>query len=123
MPARLRRLGGWLTLAAFFGVLAVPVVAGVHLAWNDDSFCEEADLAPRHATQLTTEHAPIDASHCAVCHWMRAVASATPRPATRTIFALIPRQVETSLLVSTAGRTPALEQPSRAPPDVAPLNF
>jgi hypothetical protein len=123
MSARLRQLITRLTLTAFFGALTLPVVAGVDLSSIDDTACFDArDLGPRHnGVQFATEHAPLESGHCTVCHWMRAVSGATPRPAVTHVVSLTARASQIPLNVFPYAHSASFEQPSRAPPASLPL--
>jgi hypothetical protein len=80
MPGALRRFVGRLTLLAFVSSLLVPVVTASHLAGEDDPACSPESVAAGHRTaQLEDRTPPSTARHCAVCHWLRAMATATTR--------------------------------------------
>jgi len=121
MSARLRRFVSRLTLAAFFGTFTLPVLAGVHLSWNDDPACAD-ELGPRHdGAEFASQHTPIQAGHCTVCHWMRAVSGAAPRQAVTHNAHFTPRASHVPVVHSPYAHSVSLEQPSRAPPSVVSL--
>lgn len=84
MTIGLRRLTAQVALAVFLGVLTLPVLSPSHLRADDDIDCGSADLVLRNPTpQLGLPTPPATRQHCALCHWQRAVRSATtPAPAT-----------------------------------------
>ena len=79
MRTGLRRLFGHLTLTVFLASLCLPFLTASHFAWDDDPACGSDVLAPAHAT---TQFEPVIpgpvAQHCAICHWLRALGSASP---------------------------------------------
>ena len=88
MAPRLRRLTGYLLLGVFFSTFAASLSAG-HLEGQDDALC----IVPERSTKglggsgPATIKSKIETTapgHCAVCHWVRAVAGAAsfgPMPA------------------------------------------
>jgi hypothetical protein len=78
MRASLRRLFGLLTLAAFLGSLALPLLPATHFDWNDDTACGAVGLAGSRGDRVSTIPASSAPRHCELCHWLRAMGSAAP---------------------------------------------
>jgi hypothetical protein len=117
MSARLRRLVGKLVLVAFVGILSSPLVASSHLQWSEEAECGSPALGPRHArTQFESAGTPQAASHCAICHWARAVAGSAPTASASGLPGLAPRGLHVEALVWWSGQSRSFERPSRAPP-------
>jgi hypothetical protein len=74
MSPRLRRLTGFLLLGVFFATFAASLSAG-HLEGQDDPLCIVSERGDGPAT-IKSKTASATPGHCAVCHWVRAVAGA-----------------------------------------------
>jgi hypothetical protein len=121
MRASLRLVCARLTLAVFLAGLGLPLVSTSHLRWDDDVDCGSGVLAPHQAVRrVSGEAAPAPAAqHCALCHWLRAVASAAPVPVIEPLPGFIAarqapnaKAVQPALGASTlpGGRAPPLPQ-------------
>ena len=122
MSARLRRLIGRFALVTFMGTLAMPMLALVHISWNDDPTCESDELGPRHAAaQVEAPQAPTAAGHCAVCHWMRAITGAAPTVSVSVHSVLTPYELRVATPNAWSGQASLFERPSRAPPAFSTL--
>ena len=113
MSPRLRRLTGYLLLGVFFSTFAASLSAG-HLEGQDDALCVVSGRSgPATITSKASSQSP---DHCALCHWVRAVAGAAsygPAPS-------LPLAAEQRLdiAVTSAGPTesPFSQSSPRAPP-------
>ena len=95
MSPRLRRLTGYLLIGVFFATFAASISAG-HLEGQDDALCvvPAGGKGPATITAKSAAQAP---GHCAVCHWVRAVAGAASYgPAPALALAVDRREDETS---------------------------
>jgi hypothetical protein len=78
MSSALRRLFAPLTLAVFLCTLALPLFPGAHVTWDDDEDGAPGMAPERYAMAVIQPPAasPIE-THCALCHWLHALAGAT----------------------------------------------
>ena len=114
MPTRLRRLTGYLLLGVFFSTFAASLSAG-HLEGQDDALCivSERGSGPATIKSKVETTAP---GHCAVCHWVRAVAGAAsfgPMPALPLITA---EPLDTTITTSRPRESVSSQSSPRAPP-------
>jgi hypothetical protein len=116
MFAALRRLAGRLTVAICACSVLLPATAESHALWNDDLACSwslsSSDDAPAQVTSATSP----DATHCALCHWLRAIGGAVPSESALTLSGLAPREILLVRLVWWHDEMRPLARPSRAPP-------
>jgi hypothetical protein len=108
-----RRVGAWGALAAFAASFALPILSTRHLVPDVD---EGSRLAVHAEQQVGMPEGTGADEHCAVCHWMRAVAGASA-PAVA-VFAtwLPPAEPVATGSPDRQGRTAVPAVPSRAPP-------
>lgn len=67
----------------FVAGLSMPALSAAHGADSDAVFClENGVTASRSGLHLGDPAGRSDAGHCLLCHWTRAVSTATPMPAT-----------------------------------------
>jgi len=117
MSFRLRRWIGGLLLTVFFGASAVPLAGALHPSWTDDLACGAAELGPRHPTeQIEAKETPVPAAHCAICHWMRAVAGVRPTGSVSLWAGIGPHAWRSTALGQWVGQSSSRECSPRAPP-------
>jgi hypothetical protein len=115
MAPRLRRLTGYLLLGVFFSTFAASLSAG-HLEGKDDPLCvvpERSGSGPAAIKPKAETTAP---AHCAVCHWVRAVAGAAsfaPMPA---LLAATSERLNATISASRPRETVRSQSSPRAPP-------
>jgi len=111
MTAALRRWFGLFTLLAFISGLSVPLFMATHARWDDDLACGSGVFSAGHKTAVSqTAPATKRAEHCAVCHWLRAMGSASAAAA----FVALPGFASLDLPIAL---------PADAPSDVAAFVF
>jgi hypothetical protein len=114
MTPRLRRLTGYLLLGVFFSTFAASLSAG-HLEGQDDALCIVSERPGGPAT-IKSKYASTAPGHCAVCHWVRAVAGAEsfgPMPAVPSITA---QRLDTAFVASRPRESAFSQSSPRAPP-------
>jgi hypothetical protein len=119
MTSGLRRACAHLTLTVFIVGLALPLASRSHLRWDDDLDCGSGILAVGHerAQIDVPQAAPSTAQeHCALCHWLRAVATAAPVPVAAAIPGFVAGTPELAAADASAPGTPVAIRSSRAPP-------
>ena len=116
MVPRLRRITGYLLLGVFFSTFAASLSAG-HLEGQDDALCivpeRGSGSGPATIKSKVETTAP---GHCAVCHWVRAVAGAAsfgPMPALPLITA---EPLDTTITTSRPRESVPSQSSPRAPP-------
>ena len=110
------RLRAWIALGAFLATFALPVAGSGHLSLAADAACDPGETAGHAQSQFEIVHPTAAGTHCAVCHWLRAVGGA--RTNIRVIAAawLEPAGLEPALTPSWRGALTVFERPARAPP-------
>ena len=101
----------------FLSTLSAPVLTAGHGAESETAVCLESALGSAHPVeQFEGVRPPVDADHCPLCHWMRAVSGAAPSPTVSAQVALdsVADAVGTSARVSLVHLSN--HQSSRAPP-------
>ena len=114
MTPRLRRLTGYMLLGVFFSTFAASFSAG-HLEGQDDALCIVSERPGNPAT-IKSKSASTTPGHCAVCHWVRAVAGAAsfgPRAAQPLVTA---EGLDTAFLTSRPRESVSSQSSPRAPP-------
>jgi hypothetical protein len=120
MSVRLRRPIGHLLLAVFFSTFATSLAAS-HLRGSDDPLCV-SEFASRHPVPTIAATTPAnDVSHCAVCHWMRAVAGAASYGPTTALPHPAKQGLELARPVSRHRDQVFVQSSPRAPPVSSPL--
>lgn len=112
-----RRLGAWIALVAFSASFGIGWSASSHHEADNDADCGQVQLASSHPrVQFEAAKDPVQATHCAFCHWQRAVSGARLTVVQHASLSLQP----IGRPVPPASRTPqsaALDQhASRGPP-------
>lgn len=108
-----RRVGAWGALAAFAASFALPILSTRHLVPDVD---EGSRLAVHAEPQVAVPGGTSGDEHCAVCHWMRAVAGASTHSGTVFVTWFLPSDPVTAGSSDRQGRTAVPAVPSRAPP-------
>lgn len=108
-----RRVGAWGALVAFMASFALPVLSTRHLAPDAD---DGLWLSIHTDQQLTVPVQTGADEHCAVCHWMRAVAGASAQALVVSVSWLPPSRLLPAGSCDRRGRTAVPAVPSRAPP-------
>ena len=114
MAPRLRRLTGYLLLGVFFSTFVTSLSAS-HLEGQDDALCivSERGSGPATFKSKVETTAP---GHCAVCHWVRAVAGAAsfgPMPALAMVTA---ERLAATISTSRPRESVSSQSSPRAPP-------
>jgi hypothetical protein len=110
----------WLVLVSFAASLVLPYVAPGHASLNDDPRCTLVSFDGS-STLLIGDPPPGKADgHCAVCHWLRAIAGA--QPVSAGMCAQMPEQVAAAAgpLASRLPSNVSGQPLSRAPPVAGP---
>ena len=114
------RKQAWVALLAFVASLSLPLVASKHLAFDDDTACEPDVFAAHRADTQPTHYETVrpvtPTTHCALCHWLRAVGGAQPNSAVADVAWFEPAAVVTVVPVQWHASTRITDRPSRAPP-------
>ena len=120
MFAALRRLYGRFAVALCAVSILLPATVEGHALWGgDDPGCVQttvaaaADQTPAH---ITGAPASDSSSHCALCHWLRAIAGAMPSETASTPSRLEIRENTIARLAWWHDEMLPLERPARAPP-------
>jgi len=80
--AHLRRCAE-LLLSVIVLTLSAPALASGHLEGRGRLTCPESALGSAHPVEQFESVLPsVDAEHCPLCHWMRAVSNSVPVPMT-----------------------------------------
>jgi hypothetical protein len=112
-----KRLRAWAALAAFVGSLGLPLVSASHFSADDDLACGQVSLyAARTTLQYQTVKPAAPGTHCALCHWQRAVGGAVASAPVAAFSTPAPDQVRPFATLSFSGAEAIRRQPSRAPP-------
>ena len=114
MSSRLRRLTGYLLLGVFFATFAASISAG-HLEGQDDVLCLVPAGGKGPAT-LTSKSATKAPGHCAVCHWVRAVAGAASYGPAPTLRIAVDARVDVAFVASPLIDSSFSQSSPRAPP-------
>jgi len=114
MSSRLRRLTGYLLLGVFVSTFAASLSAG-HLEGQDDALCiaSEPGSGPATIKSKTESTAP---GHCAVCHWVRAVAGAASFGPMPTLPLVTVQGLDTTIVASRPVESVFSQSSPRAPP-------
>jgi hypothetical protein len=115
-----KRAVGQLVLLMFFGSLGLPLLSGAHQLVGPDGDCAGPLLRDRDRAHVdaagSTQGETSD--HCVLCHWLRAVGSATlTLPAASAPLFVVSRTALSGLTTTPHGRS-IRSLPSRAPPVV-----
>jgi hypothetical protein len=117
MFAAMRRRFGRLILAICVCSILLPATAESHALWNDDLACNwgqsSSDDVPNEVAATT---GPLVATHCELCHWLRAISCAIPSDSAPTLSALTTPEILVPRLVWWHDQMLPLARPSRAPP-------
>lgn len=106
-----------MALASFAASLALPFGAARHLTFDDDAACGFETLAVGHSrTQFETPQPSPQVGHCALCHWLRAVAGARPGPAVLIDARLDVVPYRLAIVRQGHGSAVTTDRSSRAPP-------
>ena len=120
MFAAMRRLFGRLAVVFCVCSVLLPAAAESGARWNDDPECASDGSSPNLPSRLaagTTRAANAPGStHCAICHWLRAIAGAVPTELASTLLGLAPREIVLTRLTWWHDQMLPLARPSRAPP-------
>ena len=115
-----RSLRGWLALAAFFGGLTLPFQSERHFWGIDDPSCEQPSVYGLQTTTTLKAATPAPtATHCAICHWQRAVGGASTASTQSVVAWLTPLDSAPPLVSTLVPFVVRSDKPSRAPPTVA----
>lgn len=77
MTALARRGSAWAALVAFVASFGLGGTAAGHRDADGDASCEQVELAEGHGrVQFEAVKPSPAATHCAICHWQRAVSGA-----------------------------------------------
>lgn len=112
-----RRRLATLVLVTFVTALTLPLVSRDHLQDADDADWGWGTLVVGDRTpHVTVPVAPADTGHCAICHWLRSVRSAT----TSNIASVRPERAPSPVALQEGTRSLAAatadHRASRAPP-------
>lgn len=118
MFAAVRRLYGRFAVVLCAVSIVLPaIVEGHALSNSDDPGCARTTVA---AAKTPTQVAPApvsdSSSHCALCHWLRAIAGAMPSEGAPTPSRLDIREIPIARLAWWHDEMLPLERPARAPP-------
>jgi hypothetical protein len=110
------RLRAWMALGAFLATFALPVAGAGHLALDSDAACDPAETSGHSRAQVEIVHPTAAGTHCAICHWLRAVGGARTDIRVVAVAWLEPAGLEPTLTPFWRGALTASERPARAPP-------
>jgi hypothetical protein len=118
MFAAVRRLFGRFAVALCAISILLPATVEGHALWNsDDPACARTRVAAvQTPAQVTSASDSNPSSHCALCHWLRAIAGAMPSETATTLSPLEIRETTIARLVWWHDEMLPLERPARAPP-------
>jgi hypothetical protein len=122
MSPRLRQLTGYLLLGVFFSTFAASLSAG-HLEGQDDALCIASERPSTALGVSGSGPATIKAKtestipgHCAVCHWVRAVAGAASFGPMPTLPMITAQRLDTTIVASRPVESIFSQSSPRAPP-------
>ncbi len=111
-----RRRTAWLVVLAFAASLNSPLLSARHGLFEPVDACK-VDLAFSSPADPHLELAPPPiASHCAVCHWLRALRGITPLGSGPLLQLPQPRAADLPVITAALHDALARHRPSRAPP-------
>ena len=118
MFAALRRLYGRFAVALCALSVLLPATVEGHAFWSsDDPACAQTIAAPvQTATHVTAAPASDSSGHCALCHWLRAIAGTMPSEAAPLPSRLEVRELTIARLAWWHDEMLPLERAARAPP-------
>jgi hypothetical protein len=118
MFAAVRRLYGRFAVALCAFSILLPATIEGHALWSsDDPGCARTRVAAVQTPAHVTAAPATDTSrHCALCHWLRAIAGAMPSEAARTPSRLEIRELTIARFAWWHDEMLPLERPARAPP-------
>jgi hypothetical protein len=118
MFAAVRRLFGRFAVALCAISILLPATVEGHALWNsDDPGCAPTRVASGQTPTHVTSAPAFDASgHCALCHWLRAIAGAMPTETAITPSPLEIREISITRFAWWHDELLPLEPPARAPP-------
>lgn len=120
MTATLRRWFGHVTLLAFISGLLVPLFMATHARWDDDLACGSETFVAGHKTAVSkAASAPTRPEHCAVCHWLRAMGSASAVAAVVALPGFAAQDLQSSAPVDAPTAVVAFHCTTRGPPSLA----
>jgi hypothetical protein len=97
--------------------ILLPAASRSHVLWDDDPTCGSTlGLPDGGARQIGAGAHSSSPAHCAVCHWLRAIAGAEHIDTVSTLLGLVPQALAVSRLAWWHDEAFALDRPSRAPP-------
>ncbi|HYN08335.1 MAG TPA: hypothetical protein VES67_13205 [Vicinamibacterales bacterium] len=73
-------LRAWFVLVVFAASLALPYLTPRHASLSDDAACTTTVLPGDAEQRIEGDRPARSDGHCAVCHWLRAVAGVRPAP-------------------------------------------
>jgi mono/diheme cytochrome c family protein len=114
MSSRLRRLTGYLLLGVFFATFGASLSAG-HLGGQDDALCVVSERGSGPAT-IKSKAATTSPGHCAVCHWVRAVAGAASFGPMAALPLVTAQRLDTTVVTSRSRESVFSQSSPRAPP-------
>jgi hypothetical protein len=111
------RLRALLALAVFSISLSLPLLSFGHFTLDDDTACGSVKLSAAHpGSQFELVRPPLPPSHCALCHWLRAVGGSQTSGIT-TVHAWLGPAAPTISFPAAWSPAPTVSLlPSRAPP-------
>jgi hypothetical protein len=117
MAGRFRRIFAPVTLVVFLASLILPLVPGAHGVWDDD-MDGGVGLSPDAYAVAVVQPLPppTPAEHCALCHWLSALAGAAPAQTVSPVPGLEGRQQLYSFSAERPVQPELLGGSSRAPP-------
>jgi hypothetical protein len=113
MSPRLRRLTGSLLIGVFFATFAASISSG-HLDGQDDALCV-VPAGGKGPAVITSKSQTEPPDHCAVCHWVRAVAGAASYGPSSALAIVVERAAVGPVSSSSTDSTFSQSSP-RAPP-------
>jgi hypothetical protein len=118
MFAALRRLlGRFVVVLCACSVLLPATLEGHALSGSDDTGCRASVSSPvDRLPHIAAASGPFSATHCVICHWLRAIDGALPSDGASTPSPLAMRDVAVARLVWWHDEMLPLERPARAPP-------
>jgi hypothetical protein len=118
MFAAVRRLYGRFAVALCALSVLLPATVEGHALWSsDDPGCARTTVAAVQApAHVSAAPASDSSSHCALCHWLRAIAGTMPSETVSMPSRLEIREITIARLAWWHDEMLPLERPARAPP-------
>lgn len=116
VSTRLRQFAACAAVISLVGGLSLPMWASSHAVRDVDSACGPVAFSGHPTEQFENVRSPLGPSHCAVCHWWRALGGARASHSPVSLGWLEPGGFSNVMPAVWLGQPLVSDRPSRAPP-------